>query len=62
VIEAKKEGTTLSTVAEQSARYANGLPGFLKDGNEGALLFLCESPGVETFLRPGVALPPHLKL
>ena len=51
VIEAKKEGTTLSTVAEQSARYANSLPEFLKDGNEGALPFLYESTGVETFFR-----------
>jgi len=51
VIEAKKEGTTLSTVAEQSARYANSLPAFLKDGNEGALPFLYESTGVETFFR-----------
>ncbi|HEV7800636.1 MAG TPA: DEAD/DEAH box helicase family protein, partial [Burkholderiales bacterium] len=51
VIEAKKEGTTLSTVADQSARYANSLPAFLKDGNEGALPFLYESTGVETFFR-----------
>jgi type I restriction enzyme R subunit len=51
VIEAKKEGTTLSTVAEQSARYANSLPEFLKAGNESALPFLYESTGVETFFR-----------
>ncbi len=51
VIEAKKEETTLSTVAERSARYANSLPAFLKDGNEGALPFRYESTGVETFFR-----------
>ncbi len=51
VIEAKKEGTTLSTVADQSARYANSLPAFLQDGNEDALPFLYESTGVETFFR-----------
>ena len=51
VIEAKKEGTTLSAVAEQSARYASSLPAFLAAGNDGTLPFLYESTGVETFLR-----------
>ncbi|MFN0067654.1 MAG: helicase, partial [Limisphaerales bacterium] len=32
VIEAKKVGTTLSIVAEQSGRYASGLPDFLAAG------------------------------
>ena len=48
VIEAKKEGTTLSTVAEQSARYGENLPDFL---NAGPLPFYYESTGVETFFR-----------
>lgn len=51
VIEAKKEGTKLSTVAEQSARYASSLPDFLANGVTGALPFLFESTGVETFFR-----------
>jgi type I restriction enzyme R subunit len=51
VIEAKKEGTTLSTVADQSARYANSLPDFLAAGLTGTLPFLYESTGVETFFR-----------
>ena len=51
VLEAKKEGTTLSTVADQSARYANSLPDFLAAGLTGTLPFLYESTGVETFFR-----------
>jgi type I restriction enzyme R subunit len=51
VIEAKKVGTTLSTVADQSARYANSLPDFLAAGLTGTLPFLYESTGVETFFR-----------
>jgi type I restriction enzyme R subunit len=51
VIEAKKEGTTLSTVADQSTRYANSLPDFLAHGLTGSLPFLYESTGVETFFR-----------
>jgi hypothetical protein len=53
VIEAKKLGTTLSTVAEQSARYANSLPDFLAAGSSGPLRFLYESTGAETFFRDG---------
>ena len=48
VIEAKKVGTTLSTVAEQSARYGENLHDFL---NAGPLPFYYESTGVETFFR-----------
>ena len=48
VIEAKKEGTTLSTVADQSGRYASSLPAFLAAGLTGRLPFLYESTGVET--------------
>jgi type I restriction enzyme R subunit len=51
MVEAKKEGTTLSGVAEQSARYASGLPDFLAAGFTGPLPFLYESTGVETFFR-----------
>jgi type I restriction enzyme R subunit len=51
VIEAKKAGTTLSTVADQSGRYANSLPDLLKHGVTGQLPFLYESTGVETFFR-----------
>jgi type I restriction enzyme R subunit len=51
VIEAKKEGTTLSVVADQSARYATSVPDFLAAGLTGALPFLYESTGVETYFR-----------
>ena len=51
VVEAKKEGTTLSVVAEQSTRYATSLPDFLAAGLTGPLPFLYESTGVETFFR-----------
>jgi len=51
VIEAKKEGTTLSTVADQSGRYASSLPDFLAAGLTGPLPFLYESTGAETFFR-----------
>ena len=51
VIEAKKEGTKLSTVADQSARYANSLPEWLAGGTTTQLPFLYESTGVETFFR-----------
>ena len=52
VVEAKKEGTTLSTVAEQSSHYAANLPDFLAAALAGAELpFRYESSGVETFFR-----------
>ncbi len=57
VIEAKKKGATLSTVADQSARYANSLPDFLAVGLSGSLPFLYESTGVETYFRD--ARDPH---
>jgi type I restriction enzyme R subunit len=50
VIEAKKVGTRLSLVAEQSAFYGANLPDFLK-GPIGILPFCYESTGVETFFR-----------
>ena len=51
VIEAKKEGTLLSGVAEQSAHYAVNLPDFIQSVQVGTLPFLYESTGVETFFR-----------
>ena len=49
VSEAKKEGTTLSAVADQSSYYGDNLPDFLK--TSGILPFLYESTGIETFFR-----------
>jgi type I restriction enzyme R subunit len=51
IIEAKKAGVTLSTVADQSGRYAENLPDFLRGDLVGKLPFLYESTGVETFFR-----------
>ena len=51
IVEAKKTGTTLSTVADQSGRYASSLPDFLADVAPSKLPFLYESTGVETFFR-----------
>jgi type I restriction enzyme, R subunit len=51
VIEAKKEGTLLSGVAEQSGHYAENLPDFISSVATGMLPFLYESTGVETFFR-----------
>ncbi len=51
VVEAKRVGITLSTVADQSARYASSLPDLLAAGATGPLPFLYESTGVETFFR-----------
>ena len=50
VIEAKKVGTKLSVVAEQSAFYGANVPDFLKRPI-GVLPFCYESTGVETFFR-----------
>ncbi|MEQ1891033.1 MAG: type I restriction-modification enzyme R subunit C-terminal domain-containing protein [Planctomycetota bacterium] len=49
VVEAKKVGTTLSSVAEQSGHYGENLPDFL--AGAGPLAFYYESTGVETFFR-----------
>jgi type I restriction enzyme R subunit len=54
VIEAKKMGTTLSGVADQSANYAENLPDFLAKllpAGIAGLPFLYESTGVETLFR-----------
>jgi type I restriction enzyme R subunit len=50
IIEAKKAGTTLSTVAEQSTHYGDNLPDFLNAAGS-TLPFYYESTGVETFFR-----------
>ena len=51
VIEAKKAGTLLSGVAEQSGHYAANLPDLIQAAVEGPLPFLYESTGVETYFR-----------
>jgi type I restriction enzyme R subunit len=50
VIEAKAEGTTLSGVADQSAKYTTGVPENLPKVQE-PLPFAYESTGTETFFR-----------
>ena len=50
IVEAKRVGTTLSAVAEQSANYGDNLPDFL-NATRAALPFYYESTGVETFFR-----------
>ena len=49
VVEAKKLGTRLSNVAEQSRHYGENLPDFL--ATDGVLPFYYESTGAETFFR-----------
>jgi len=49
ILEAKKEGTLLSTVADQSAHYGANLPDFLKSPT--VLPFFYESTGIETYFR-----------
>src|SRR4029077_19372978 len=51
VVEAKKVGTLLSGVAEQSDHYAPTLPDFIKAITPASLPFLYESTGVETQFR-----------
>jgi PelA/Pel-15E family pectate lyase len=51
VVEAKKQGTLLSGVAEQSGHYAENLPDFLAAMVAGSMPFVYESTGVETFFR-----------
>jgi len=51
VVEAKKQGSTLSTAADQSGHYAENLPDFIQAIAPGSLPFLYESTGVETFFR-----------
>lgn len=51
VAEAKKKGTLLSGVAEQSGHYAENLPDFIQAIAPGTLPFLYESTGGEAFFR-----------
>jgi type I restriction enzyme R subunit len=53
VIEAKKEGTTLCTVSDQSAHYGENLPDFLAALLPGTkkIPFAYESTGIETLFR-----------
>jgi type I restriction enzyme, R subunit len=48
VIEAKKEGETLTGVAWQTRKYVDGLPDELPTAVEGALPFAYQSTGIET--------------
>lgn len=48
VVEAKKEGATLTEVEWQSAKYVDGLPDELEPAVEGGLAFVYESTGTET--------------
>ncbi len=49
VVEAKKEGVTLSTFADQSGAYGESLPDFLAHGLTGPLPFTYETTGLETY-------------
>lgn len=49
IIEAKRVGTLLSGVAEQSAQYAESLPDWMESVTTGRLPFVYESTGAETF-------------
>lgn len=60
VIEAKKEGATLSGVEVQSARYAQGLPAALPAWRR-PLPFLFESTGVETHFTNGLDPSPRAR-
>ena len=51
VVEAKKQGTLLSGVAEQSGYYAVNLPASIHPYAPGSLSFLYEPTGVESFFR-----------
>ena len=48
VIEAKKQGETLTGVEHQRAKYVDGLPDELEPAVEGGLAFVYESTGTET--------------
>jgi len=58
VIEAKKEGSTLTGVEVQSAKYSEGLPGGLP-AHRRPLPFLYESSGVETRFTNGLDPDPR---
>lgn len=60
VIEAKKEGATLSGVEAQSARYAQGLPADLPAWRR-PLPFVWESTGIETHFTNGLDPEPRAR-
>lgn len=60
IIEAKKEGATLSGVEAQSARYAQGLPANLPAWRR-PLPFVWESTGVETHFTNGLDPEPRAR-
>jgi type I restriction enzyme R subunit len=60
VIEAKKEGATLTGVEIQSARYAQGLPGTLPAWRR-PLPFVYESTGAETHFTNGLDPEPRAR-
>ena len=60
VVEAKKEGVTLTGVETQSARYAQGLPPTLPSWRR-PLPFLYESTGVETHFTNGLDPQPRAR-
>jgi type I restriction enzyme R subunit len=60
VIEAKKEGATLTGVELQSSRYAQGLPGSLPAWRR-PLPFVWESTGVETHFTNGLDPEPRAR-
>ena len=60
VIEAKKEGATLSGVEHQSGRYSQGLPATLPAWHR-PLPFLWESTGVETHFTNGLDPQPRAR-
>ncbi|MEQ1536657.1 MAG: DEAD/DEAH box helicase family protein, partial [Burkholderiaceae bacterium] len=60
VIEAKKEGTTLTGVEVQSARYAQGLPATLPAWRR-PLPFSYESTGIETHFTQGLDPEPRAR-
>lgn len=51
VVEAKKQGTTLSGIAEQTANYAAGIPAHIPKVEGEVLPFLYQSTGIETTFR-----------
>ena len=60
VIEAKREGATLSGVEVQSGRYSQGLPSTLPAWHR-PLPFLWESTGVETYFTNGLDPQPRAR-
>lgn len=61
ILEAKKEGTTLSAVAEQSARYTDARK-WIPQRWADPLPFTYESTGIEASLEDSENLPPPAEL